>query len=70
MRRVLATEPNNSKALALLANDYIGKQAWSDALGTTAALIALDQGVDGLSLRLRALIGAARFDEALSYNFV
>ncbi len=68
VRRVLATEPNNPKALALLANDYIGKQAWTDALGTTAALIALDQGADSLSLRLRALIGAARFDEALTLS--
>lgn len=68
VRRVLEAESDNPKALALLANDYIRNLSWTDALGVTARLVALDQSSSSLSIRLRALIGSGRFDEALSLS--
>lgn len=68
VNRVLAGDPRNPQALALLANDYILSSAWTDALAVTSTLLAVDQAPESLSIRLRALLGSQSWGEALSLS--
>lgn len=65
VQKILASNPDNVGALTLLSNDYIRTASWPEALESTAALISLDDSAAALSVRLRALIGAGRFSDAL-----
>lgn len=65
VRSILASDPANVGALSLLSNDFIRAESWAEALESTASLVSLDPSPSGLAIRLRALIGAGHFPEAL-----
>lgn len=59
VNRVLAKEPSNAVALALLVKDYCDSLEWSSAVKTGESLVAVYPTTENRVLLLRAILGSA-----------
>lgn len=64
VNRVLAKDPANATALALLVKDYCDSLEWAAAVKTGETLVSLAPTVENRALHLRACLGAASTGES------
>lgn len=65
VNRVLAKDPANAVALALLAQDYIGRRDWPNAVKTGELLVASDASSENRAILVRAYLGSGDASRAL-----
>jgi uncharacterized protein HemY len=63
---VLARDPENRRALALLLSDYIAASEWTSAVTTGERLVALDSSSASRELLVRSYLGAGQASRAIS----
>ena len=68
VNRVLALEPSNAVALALLAQDYIVMKDWTSAVRTGELLTASDPSVENRAILVRAYLGSGDSARALGIS--
>jgi tetratricopeptide (TPR) repeat protein len=68
VNRVLAAEPSNAVALALLARDYIGIKDWPAAVRTGELLVSSDPSAENRAILVRAYLGSGDAARALALS--